>query len=340
MTAFELIDELESKPPRPLYFLWGEESFIRAEMIRRLTDLLTTPDNRDFNLENFDAKTDPLQTWLGAARTISFLGDQKLVVVRNLEELYRNEENSPSDADIKQLLKYAANPIPETCLVMTAAKADRKRKLFKALTKVDGAGECVAPKDPVLINWLKDRAQAEGYSLTRDAAQMMLDRVGAKPGLLSGELAKVLTYSGKTKSIKAGQVAEVVGDAKPEKRFALANALKSKNTEQAIAILRGHLHRGEEPLKVLGSIAWQYRMIWEVKHYQSKKLPRHQIAERMGAAPFAVEQAMQYTKNFSVDDLKKGMHSLFQADRELKTTGKSGEGILESLILKLCSAGH
>lgn len=334
MTAFELIHELQTKRPRPLYFLWGEESFLRAEIIHRLTDLLTTPDNRDFNLENYDAGTDPVQEWLGAARTISFLGDQKLVVVRNLEDA------DWSDAEIKHLLEYAADPVPETCLVMTAAKADRKRKLFKALTKVAGAGECVAPKDPVLINWLKDRAQAEGYSLTRDAAQMMLDRVGSKPGLLSGELAKILTYSGKTKSIKTSQVAEVVGDIKLEKAFALTDALKTRNADQAISLLRNQLHHGEQPVKVLGTIAWQFRMIWEVKHHQSKKLPRHQIAERMGAAPYAVEQAMKYTANFSVEDLRKGMHSLFQADRELKTTGKSGEGILESLILKLCSTGH
>jgi DNA polymerase-3 subunit delta len=56
----------------------------------------------------------------------------------------------------------------------------------------------------------------------------------------------------------------------------------------------------------------------------------------MGAKPFMVEKALQYTKNFSQETLKNGLKNLFEADLELKTSGKDPQGVLESLLLKLC----
>jgi DNA polymerase-3 subunit delta len=56
-------------------------------------------------------------------------------------------------------------------------------------------------------------------------------------------------------------------------------------------------------------------------------------------APFLAEQALRYTGKFSEGQLREGFRSLFRADRELKGSGKAPEGILETLVLNLCSAG-
>jgi DNA polymerase-3 subunit delta len=59
----------------------------------------------------------------------------------------------------------------------------------------------------------------------------------------------------------------------------------------------------------------------------------------MGVHPFRVEQALRYAGKFSEGQLRDGFRSLFRADRELKSSGKAPEGILETLVLNLCSAG-
>jgi DNA polymerase-3 subunit delta len=58
----------------------------------------------------------------------------------------------------------------------------------------------------------------------------------------------------------------------------------------------------------------------------------------MGAKPFFIEKASQYTKNFNQATLRNGIKILFEADRELKTSGKDPQGTLESLVLRLCSS--
>ena len=124
-----------------------------------------------------------------------------------------------------------------------------------------------------------------------------------------------------------------------ENAFELTNALKSKNTGKALRLLGNQLKHGEEPLKILGAIIWQFRFIWEVRHHFLQRIPTAQIARAMGTRPFVVEKALPFAEAFSQKELRKGFEILFQADRELKTTGREPERVLEGLILELGSAG-
>jgi DNA polymerase III subunit delta len=333
VTALELIQQLGSGAPHPVYFLYGEEDFFQRELVAALTQRWITPDNRDFNFETFDAKTSSVHEWIGACKTLSFFGGEKLVIVRGLDEFKWD------DANVPPLLDYVSDPVPDACLVLTARKADRKRKIYKGLTKIKGAGECAAPREAALTPWLRNRAKESGHTLSAGAARLMIERVGPKPGLLAGELEKVITFAGKTKSIDEQAVMEVVGEIRLEDWFAITNALQSKNTAQSLKVLRNQLEHGVEPVNLLGSISGQFRLIWEVKHHQNMGTPPSRIAQKMGVHPFRVEQAMRYTGKFSAGQLRNGFRSLFRADRELKGSGKAPEGILETLVLNLCSAG-
>ena len=328
MTPDDLILKISQGQTEPFYFLYGPETFYQTEVIRTLIQKYITEDNRDFNLETFDARESTVSHWLGSARTLSFLGGTKLVVVRNLHEAV------PQDQDAQILTDYAQSPIPEACVVITADKVDRKRKLFKTLTKLKTAVACEAPKENE--RWLRKRAEEAGYSLSSDAARFLVDRVGPRPGVLAKELEKTLLYVGKNKSVSERDVAEVVGESKLENVFALTDALKTKNPEKALRLLNNQIDHGEQPIKILGTIAWQLRMIWEVKHYQQKNLPSGQIAKTMGAHPFMVEKALQHTRRFSTQQLRNGYLELANADRSLKSTSKDPMAVMQTLILNLC----
>lgn len=331
MNPKEALQQIRQDKIAPFYFLFGEERFFHSEIIHAIVEKLIDADNREFNLETFEAKSSSVSDWISAAKTLSFLGGTKVVIATNLHEVTL----APKDCDA--LLDYSKAPLEGTCLILTADKADRKRKVFKSLTKHAGAVACDAPAEMTLIPWIKKRADAMGYQLSPDAARQMVELTGARPGVLAMELEKLMTYAGGNRSITDKEVLAMVGDIKQENPFALTEALKEKNAQQALALLHNQLGHGEEPLKILGTIVWQLRVIWEVKTYQAQKLPPQKIAEAMGAKPFMVEKAMKHTRNFSHGELIRSFKGLVQADRLLKTTGQSAQGILESLILSLCA---
>ena len=330
MTPDKLILQISKGQIEPFYFLYGPEIFYQTEIIQTLIKQWITDDNRDFNLETFDAQESTVNHWLGSAKTLSFLGGIKLVIVRNLHDAI------PQDKEAQGLIDYAENPIPEACLVVTSNKVDRKRKLFKILTGLKTAIACEAPKENELINWLRKRAEESNYSLSSDAARVLINRVGARPGILAKELEKTLLYAGANKSISEKDVAEVVGESKTENVFALTEALKTKNPETALRLLNNQINHGEEPIKILGTIAWQFRMIWEVKHYQKKNLPSGQIAKTMGANPYVVDKALQHTSRFSTKQLRTGYLELAKADRSLKSTSQDPLAVMQTLVLNLC----
>jgi DNA polymerase-3 subunit delta len=330
VTPDNLILKISKGQMEPFYFLHGPETFYQTEVIQALIQKCITEDNRYFNLETFDARESTVNHWLGSARTLSFLGGIKLVVVRNLHEAI------PKDQDAQTLIDYAQSPIPEACVVITADKVDRKRKLFKTLTGLKTAVACEAPKENELASWLRKRAGETGYSLSPDAARFLVNRMGARPGILAKELEKTLLYAGKNESVSEKDVSEVVGESKLENVFALTDALKTKNPEKALRLLNNQIDHGEEPIKILGTIAWQLRMIWQVKHYQQKNLPSGQIAKAMGANPYIVEKALQHTCRFSTQQLRSGYLELVNADRSLKSTTKDPMAVMQTLILNLC----
>ena len=330
MTPDKLLLQISKGQIEPFYFLYGPEIFYQTEIIQTLIKQWITDDNRDFNLETFDAQESTVNHWLGSAKTLSFLGGIKLVIVRNLHDAI------PQDKEAQALIDYAENPIPEACLVVTSNKVDRKRKLFKILTGLKTAIACEAPKENELINWLRKRAEESNYSLSSNAARVLINRVGARPGILAKELEKTLLYAGANKSISEKDVAEVVGESKTENVFALTEALKTKNPETALRLLNNQINHGEEPIKILGTIAWQFRMIWEVKHYQKKNLPSGQIAKSMGANPYVVDKALQHTGRFSTKQLRTGYLELAKADRSLKSTSQDPLAVMQTLVLNLC----
>lgn len=329
MTPEDLYKKITQGITEPFYFLFGPETFYHVEAIRSLTKKWINEDNRDFNLETFDARTSTVNQWLGSAKTLSFLGGTKLVIVRNLHDAI------PKDDEAQALIDYCADPIAEACLIITADKVDRKRKIYKALTKIKGAVVCEAPKENVLVSWVQTRARSQGYAMSMNAARALVNRVGARPGVLAQELDKTLMYVGKNKEVSEKDVQEVVGETKLETVFSLTDALKNKNPHKALQLLQNQLDHGEEPIKILGTIAWQFRVIWEVKHYQQRNIPSGQIAKAMGANPFVVEKALQHTRKFSTQQLRHSYTQLTKADRSLKSTSQDPVAVMQTLILAL-----
>ena len=87
MLPDQIIRNIDAGEIAQFYFLYGSENFYRIEIINALNQKLITADNKDFNLEKFEAKDSSVGDWVGAAKTISFRGGIKFIIVQNLHEI-------------------------------------------------------------------------------------------------------------------------------------------------------------------------------------------------------------------------------------------------------------
>ena len=341
MNPNELIQQIPTGPIEHFYFLYGAERFYQVEIIKAIKRQLITDDNCDFNLETFDAKSSSLNQWIGSVKTLSFLGGTKLVIVRNLHDV--SNQKDLEGLNLQALIDYAKTPLAEACLVITTDKVDRRLKLIKTLTELKSA-VCCEPPDPKnyaekrrLWTWVQARAKESGYSISKNAAESLGNRVGNRPGILAQELEKLLVYAGKNKSISESDIMGVIGEAKQD-IWDLNDALMGKQTERALKLLQNQLDNGVAPEQILGAISGQLRTVWEVKNYQEQGHPANQIAKKMGAHSYTVQKALEHTQKFSVQQLRRYHAELVQADRSLKSTSHREE-VMKTLILNLCILG-
>src|SRR5262245_29998376 len=97
----------------PAYLVVGEESYLRLDALAALRDGLPRADLTEFD----GAHATPAQV-LDEWRTVSFLGDRRLVVVRGAGELVAGHPDV--------LLAAVSAPPPNATLVLEATKVDRR----------------------------------------------------------------------------------------------------------------------------------------------------------------------------------------------------------------------
>lgn len=163
----------------------------------------------------------------------------------------------------------------------------------------------------------------------------MVETTGADFQSLASELEKLCTFVGDRERIEAEDVLEVSGSNRTFSAFELLDQIKGGQADKALLSLRSLILSGELPLKILSTLAWQIRIIWQVKDGLRQGIPESQLAKRIGAHPFVVKKASEQAGRFTDAYLYKVIEAVGQTDIAIKSTGTSPELLLEDLVLTL-----
>jgi DNA polymerase III delta subunit len=110
--------------------------------------------------------------------------------------------------------------------------------------------------------------------------------------------------------------------------------LADRKRDAALAFLDNLLREGEEPIGIIGALAWLYRKLIE-----ARSLPAHtngyQAARQLGMRPEAAEAALRQAHRIPKKDLLAGLIALAEADSQLKSSNPNPRALMEFLIARL-----
>ena len=162
-------------------------------------------------------------------------------------------------------------------LIITTDLADKRRTLFKAISKAGMVVDCSVPKgnrredkmarDLVLNERMKAILGRSGKSMDRGAYQAMCEMIGFDLRTFSNNLEKLVSYVGSRKKITAEDVASVLKRTKQDPIYELTSAISERNVEDALFFLDSLLGAGFFPLQVLGAIINQVRKVLLVRSF-------------------------------------------------------------------------
>lgn len=322
----QLHQQLAQGTVAPLYLVIGEEDLLRDQALSTLKAALLGNGGDEFNCDLFYGDAAAGTDIVACASEIAVFAARRLVIVKAVDKLPARE----CDA----LLPYLKAPNTSTTAIFLASKLDGRLKFTQALTQAAAVVDCAPLKDAQLGPWLREDADRVGIKLEDEAMLLLKEACGGSLYSVRRELEKLAAYVPAGQPVTADHVSLLRGTEPGASVFDMAAAIGAKNRGRTLAILMRNLEAGEAPLRLLGSLAWQYRRLLKVKELLRQGGREGDAARTLRMDPYKVRAFMG---QFPEAHLHESLRLFLETDAKLKG-GSSGRPVrvLEALLLKLC----
>jgi DNA polymerase-3 subunit delta len=299
------------------YLLTGE-SFLAEEAL----DKIRRSESTDVLSEvTFDPSSEAAEL-VEALETASLLGDRRLVVIRDAQDLKKDHAEA--------LAAYLESPSPSSVLVLVSSG----RTKLDAVVRTKGDVIALeAPKGRRLVSWLRDRARARRLKLDERAAWALVDAVGNELRDLDAALEQLATGIGPDTSVDAAKVRSMFARLADERIYAFTDAVGDRRLPLATSTLRRLLDQGDEPLVLFGALVAHVRRLLRARRYvdQGARL----VGDALGLPTWRAERVQRQARSFTEDELVASMDVLAETDVEMKGDFPSPEGALERAVIRI-----
>ena len=323
----------------PVYYLFGEDDFLKEQRTRELIDAAVDPNTRDFNLEIRRASELDPEALDALLCTPPMLAERRVVVLREVDKLKKGAR--------VMLDRYLTRPAHDTVLVLVTPSGVKSDKVLSTHAT---AVEFAPLTGDRLPRWVAHHAQHTlGRTITPEAVTLLIEAVGADLAQLAVELEKLASYS--TDTIDERAVADVVGVRRGESLGDLLDAVAARDAGAAIGLIPIVL---QLPKTNAVSIVMALTVQTLALGYGEATLaagtsPRGLFNELMallkdtGAFPFrpwgeAVNAWAKHASRWTSAEIDAALRALLTTDAALKETRLSSpEQLLTTLVLALCA---
>lgn len=325
VTAAALAASLRKRAPAAVYFLHGEEQYLRDEAATEIVAAFLDPSTRDFNHDQLRGSDVSAEALASVVATPPMMAEYRVV------ELYDAQGLSPKAREVVE--SVAASPPAGLVLVVTAAiPPQSKAKFYTTLQKLAISVE-FAPVDVTdLPGWLTETArETHGLALDPGAARAIAAAIGSQLGILSSELRKLADYSNGRMRITLDDVRAVGGFVPRADRWEWLDLVVERRLAEALRQVPALLEAGEGAVPLLIALGAQLVRVGLVAAGGREALERQLKPYQRWLANRVVPAARGWTLE-EVDDC---LEELLRTDRHLKTTSLTDRQAIEELLLRL-----
>lgn len=327
----------ERGQPPPLALVHGPDEQLLDDALALIErGLFADASERALGREVLEGDVASVEAVVRSAMTLPFMTSRRLVVVRRAHALPARGAEA--------LGAYARDPNPATCLLLLADEgltASRERRSDHWLVGALPAAALVAlplRKGRALEDWLKQRAAAEGLTVSDEAARLLVQWVGDDGARLLGEARKAALVGGpEHRGVDAAEVEAVVGEHRMGEVFELTRAVERRDVGQALRTL-DRLLATEEPVFLLTLLTRNVRVALTVRELAAAGQTAEQIARAVRPVPPpVVEGIMVRVAGDAGAALSCQLARCCEVEWRCKSGGQA-RAELTALVVELCGA--
>ncbi len=335
--AFDYLAQSEKHTPRPVCVAYGDDLFLRRQVLVRIRGAVLSEEEADFSLTTFEGATAELRDVLEELDTVAMFGAQRLVVVEEADEFVSRYRQALED--------YVAKPGRGGVLMLDVKTWPATTRLYKAVDAKGLAVDCSAPAAARLTRWLSDWAkQAHNVQLSLNAAETLAELVEPELGVLDQELAKLALVSGADKKITPDMVQKYVGGWRAKTTWEMLDLALDGNVPEALRQVDRLLSSGEVPIGILGQIASSLRRLAAATRLilrseaAGRKIAVGSALQQAGVKPFVLQKAERQLRRIGRQRGGQLYRWLLETDLDLKGDSPMPPRlVLERLIVRLAA---
>jgi DNA polymerase-3 subunit delta len=327
--AQNFYQQIESAQLKPVYFLFGEESYLLAQSTQRFKALFDGTGLEDFNFQSFyagDANVDQIRE---SIETLPMMSAYRIVLVKEAQNF--------SEKDWEVLEPILSKPVTTSVVAFLASSVDKRKKGIRLLIDKSQAVEFKKPYENQMPSWIQYIAKTFELTITAEASNLLHTLVGTHLIEIDSEMKKLKDYISPRNKIELSDVAAVVSRSKEESVFDFTRAVGENNRAVALEHLVHLLDQGQSEIGVVALLARHVRLLLIVKKGMSQGLHGAKLAQLAQVSPYFIDSYVSQAKLWSSLQLQKVLLILSETDKALKSSPLSSHIWLENMVLKSCS---
>lgn len=292
----------------------------------KISEIIKKNDFSDASISKYDLSEGLLDDALEDLNTYGLFSDKKIVIINNFDKM------DPLLNNIEELLKYVENSSSLNLLFVVSDKYDDRKKIIKDLKK---KMEFIKiSTDPVEFT----KSCLEGYKIENGVINLLVNNTLGDVTRLYNECNKLKTYKINDKYISKEDVEELsfkkLGDS-TEITFQFSRALAEKDKKSALILYQELLNYKIEPLSIIGLLASQFRIMYQVKSLEEKNMRNDEIASSLKEKPYRITKTRELTRYYSKKEILDLMIKLEDIDLKIKTTSVDANTLVQLFILNI-----
>lgn len=340
----DLKNQLRRRELKPVYTLFGPETYLRDRAAKTICDLsFTAGEARDFNETEFSLSVEGnLGSALAAAEQLPMMSSRRVILVTDVRVSATASKDTLREDDEATLLAYLKRPADFSVVIFVAEEFDKRRKIARLLTDHTTAVEFAELKDEELAKWARGKVSEAGSEIDERALRLLVSLVGPDVRRLTIEIAKLSTAALPERIISSELIESLVANSRELTNFELTDNLFGGRKSDALRILNKILDDGSEPLALLGLISYNVRRLLMAKEAMSQGIDRGEVA-RIAKLRFSDQEAfLSVARRTDVQKLRRAIRRLAETDLAIKTSigggGPPGARLqIEMLVAELAT---
>lgn len=317
--------------PNPL-LLCGEEGYLINWAMDLLISTFTNPSSAVLDVTFLDGKEVKWDEIMGQCDTWPLLSQKRIVAVRDF-----SPENKEILEDLLHLPDYSM-------LIFLENGVPDKSKKNGMATMVNASGkiyEFNALSDTQLKGFITKRLKASGLTAKPAILSQIINGSGYGQRestydlyQLVNDLNKMIAHSNQ-QELFADDVRECLSENLETNIFAMLDAIGRNRKDEAFQLLHDMLRVGENPYRLLSSIATQIELMLCVKELRMEGKGPSEIKGELKVHELRIKKALTFSEKFSVAELKQILLNVYRIDKQIKTGLLETELALEMMIAEI-----